>query len=129
MRRIQIEFSLTETGDYSVAADLAELGVKCPWLLRELERLSDDDILALFNEDEDGKAAGPEGKWGLLDLDPYWLICQLQMTERMMWRVGLGKGWLKITRLYRRRGVEVAISEMRRLEEEAERRLHEEQGP
>jgi hypothetical protein len=120
-RRIRIEFALTATGAYCVASDLAALNVTWQWLLRELNRLSDDDILALFSED-DGKTAGPEGRWGLLDLDPYWLICQLRLTEPYTWRMGSGEGWLKIIRMHRRRGPEAAISEMRRLEEEAEQR-------
>ena len=125
-RQIQIEFSLTEGGEDRVAVDLDALGVSWPWLLRELARLSDDAILALFSEDEGDQAAGPEGRWGLLELDPYLLICQLQIPEAY-WRLGLGQGVLKIVRLYRCQGAEVAIEEMRRLEEDAEQRWREEQ--
>jgi hypothetical protein len=124
--RILIEFSLTPSGAYSVAADLDGAGVRWPWLLRELRRLSDEDILALFTEDAGGRAGGTEGRWGLLDLDPYWLISYLKMSDSNTWRVGTGKGLLTISRLYRRTGADAAIAEMRRLEDESERRRREE---
>jgi len=121
--QIDIDFFLTESGDYLVKADLPALGLRWSWLLRELNRLSDDDILDLFTEDRE--VPGPEGRWGLLDLQPYLLICQLQIPPAPYWEAGLQRGQLKVVRLFRRSGNEAAIAEMRRLEEEAERRWNE----
>ncbi len=126
-RRIDIEFTLTERGAYCIQADLDDLGVGLGWLLRELKHLSDDDILALFQEDDrPQESAGPEGKWGLLKLEPYLLICHLRVDEPLVWRVGAGAGVLMIARMYRRVGAAAAIAAMRRLEETAERRWREE---
>jgi hypothetical protein len=120
--RIQIDFSRDASGERTVDQDLAALDVPEGWFLQELARLSDDDILDLFTADEGDRAAGPEGRWGLLDLDPYWVVCQLQMTDPFTWRTGTGQGWLKINRLYRRTGTAAAVEELRRLEDETERR-------
>lgn len=120
-RRIQIDFSLTENGQYTINEDVARLGISWDWLLRELHSLSDDDILDLFEEDKDA-TPGPEGTWGLLELDPYWLISQLLYIRPSRLGGSAGHGWLKITRIYRRQGADAAVAEMRRLEELAERR-------
>jgi hypothetical protein len=125
-RRIEIEFDVADDNSYRVLPDLAEAGLAWAWLLRELNQLSDSDIQRLFHEGD--RPAGPEGRWGLLILEPYLLICQLWLAKPMLWELGAGSGHLKVVRLYRRRGVEAAIEEMHLLEKEAERHWREEQA-
>jgi hypothetical protein len=124
--RIEIDLDLADDDSYRVLPDLAEAGLTWAWLLRELKQLSDSDIQRLFHEGE--RPAGPEGRWGLLMLEPYLLICQLWLAKPMLWELGAGSGHLKVVRLYRRRGVEAAIEEMYRLEQEAERHWRAEQA-
>ena len=122
-RQIDFEFTRTETGDRRVIADLVAVGQEWPWLLRELGRLSDDKVRQLFVKDDGDQAVGPEGTWGILELDPYLLLAQLEQPDRLKQRYGISKQLLKICRLYRRRDAAEAIEELRRLEQQTARRL------
>jgi hypothetical protein len=83
----------------AIFTDLERLprGVRS-WLLAELRRLSDEAILNRC-ERLDSWPASAEGRWVLLRLAPYILLCQLELWNLELFRFGGGSGILKLVRV------------------------------
>jgi hypothetical protein len=89
-------------------------------LLGELRRLPDE---AMLNRCErlDSWPESAEGRWVLLRLAPYMLLCQLELRNRELFRFGGGSGILKLVRVvHDDYAAEVLEREKQKAEDEAD---------
>jgi hypothetical protein len=80
---VQVDYAThPDTGMYALEEGLAEIGREAdvPWLIHEIEALSEEEVVDRFNDWPD--LAEPEGVWGSLLIDPYAVMCQLDVPPR-----------------------------------------------
>jgi hypothetical protein len=100
-----------DTDIQALEEGLAALGrVKdLPWLVEQIEGLGEARILGRFIEWPG--AVGPEGQWGALFIDPYWIMCQLLMPPKHERALGV-EALLKIDRAGTREQIRERLREL-----------------
>ena len=100
-----------KTGAQALEEGLAELGrlKDVPWLINQIETLGEPELVRRF--DSWPGCAEPEGVWGAIFIDPYAVMCQLDMPPPHELKLG-AEPKLKIDRAGTAEGIRQRLREL-----------------
>jgi hypothetical protein len=110
---IEAVTSNRDGSESDLVRDLANLPYGRPdWLIDELRKMSDE---AIFNRciPLDFWPPSAEGKWVLLRIAPYVLLCQLLVVNAELYGLGLGQSILKVVRVVHDSAAGAMLDELR----------------